>query len=314
MSVRRSLPALAGLSLLLLWLALGVRPAASQQASLRDLDWNAVLRADPAVTILTECNQFPDLTRYPCVGVSGPIVRGRDPLGRPAVAGTALTDALLFGDLDGDGVDEAVILLDSGGTAGVIGLLIYRQGEDGPVLVAAVAGYRLGKRIEAGTLIVSEPLYFGFEGNCCPTALRYTLYSIVNGGFNSVEGGLTLAGSHERPVTLQEATVIAFYDALSQHQLAAAYTLLSPDAQAEQPLARWAAGYATTERIDVDARATADPDVIAVDLVATDRTSDGGSLVSHFRGMWRLIPNAAGDGWLLDRAEIAAVQAERRFT
>lgn len=46
-------------------------------------------------------------------------------------------------------------------------------------------------------------------------------------------------------------TVTAFYAALNAREFTAAYSMLSPAAQAEQPYSTWTEGYLTTQRIDV---------------------------------------------------------------
>lgn len=96
--------------------------------------------------------------------------------------------------------------------------------------------------------------------------------------------------------------VVAFYAALQARNFAAAYTFLSPDAQAERPFDSWAAGYASTERIDVQASAGDVPESVNVDLWVND-----GELphVHGYTGSWWLVMDGPGGGWLLDRAAIA---------
>src|SRR5262245_20403852 len=101
--------------------AFSVLLSLGQQAEptpLRQVDWPSVLAADPALVIDP---QVP----APFTPV-GPYVRLVNPIGpnQPPVGGFALLDDVRYGDIDGDGVEEAVILLESGGTAGVLGLLV----------------------------------------------------------------------------------------------------------------------------------------------------------------------------------------------
>src|SRR5262249_17314881 len=85
----------------------------------RGADWRATISADPHVLVLD-----PDAL-YVRVSVS----EGQ------SLEGNALIDDVRRADLDGDGQPEAIIKVDSGGTSGVVGVLIYRLEADGPRLV-----------------------------------------------------------------------------------------------------------------------------------------------------------------------------------
>ena len=99
-------------------------------------------------------------------------------------------------------------------------------------------------------------------------------------------------------------TVIAYYAALQAQQFDAAYAFLSPTAQAEFPFATWVEGYASTDRIDVQATSGDAPNSVHVDLWA----SDGGAQdVRGYTGTWWLALDATELHWVLDDAQIAEV-------
>lgn len=91
-----------------------------------------------------------------------------------------------FGDLDGDGKEEAVVGLKywGGGTGRFDTVTIYRAGKDGPEVVADIAGGDRGDggiastRIEQGAVLVERMLSLPGDGACCPSLLiteRWTL-------------------------------------------------------------------------------------------------------------------------------------------
>lgn len=283
-------PAIALLLTLMVLATLLPRPALAA-TPLRQVDWNAVITSDPNI------RPRPDL-EAPAAVSPGPYVevsfRGTE------VAGHAYLQEPLYGDLDGDGAEEAVIMLLSGGTAGAIGFLLYREADPRPRLVAAMGGYKLSAQVENGSLLVFQAHYVGFEPNCCPSAAIRTRYLLVG-------DDLVAASETVEPAPAQEVTVFGYYRALAERDFAAAYAFLSPTVQAANPYDAWVAGYATTQRIEVETSQTDNPDVVAVRLRATDSTAGGGTVTRTFAGVWHLIWSPDQRRWLLDRAEIRLV-------
>ena len=291
-------------------LVLAVADARAQAVPLRSVDWQAVLTADPQVSVDPDCFRPIFAPDGFCITVAGTITASGNALtGTETVTGFPLLepDEIVYGDLDGDDAEEAVIRLFSGGTADTVGLLVYRAGTPQPRLIAVFVGYKLNAWITEGVLTVSEPLYFGFEGNCCPTALTLTRFPLA--GDQSAPGGQTLllAGERMRPVSLAEATVVAFYDALSVGRFDAAYGFLSPTFQATNPFETWRAGYATTVAIAADVSPGPAEHQVAVTLTATDELPSGERITRRFAGIWELIWLPDARQWLLDRAQIAEV-------
>jgi hypothetical protein len=280
-------------ALLLRWPA----GAQAQRAPLQAVDWLAVLAAEPGTQADPDCPPMPG-GRVPCLSV---------PMGGDLMVGYPLVDNVLYGDLDGDGRDEAVIQLFSGGTAGVIGFLVYRQAEPRPRLVTSQSGYKVGLRIVDRQLVVDQPYYFGGDPNCCPTALNRTPYRLVG---DALVGGaetwlLPANDQAERPLTLAEVVVHGFYNALSRSALRDAYDFLTPRLQAANPFDAWAGGYLNTESIDVETGAGASANEVTVAIQAVNRTPYDSRETRRFAGTWRLTPSATAPlGLLLDQAAI----------
>jgi hypothetical protein len=269
----------------------------AQGMPLREVDWLAVLRAEPSARLGSDCP--PGFGgRGPCLAVD---------LGPEALGGYPLVDNVLYGDLDGDGRDEAVIPVFSGGTAGTIGFLVYRAAEPRPRLAVSQTGYKIGLHIADGRLVVDQPYYFAGDPNCCPTAMVRTPYRLV--GDALVPGAdAWVSVSDERPLTAAEVVVRGFYNALNFHRLPEAYAFLSPRFQATNPFDAWAGGYLNTESIEVETRPGPTADSVAVKLEAVDRYYPDTRETRRFAGTWRLVPSEAAPlGLLLDQATIGPV-------
>jgi hypothetical protein len=264
--------------------------ASAAAVPLRQVDWLAVLENDPAVTVDPDAFKLPGGS-WPFVTVAAP----RTPDG--TLGGYALIDDVGYGDLDGDGAEEAIVMIDSGGTGGMLGFLLYHEAEPRPKLVLVRAGYKMSVVIDGGRVVIHEPNYVGFEANCCPSSLTRTL--------NALEGDrlVTLATEVE-PNDVQEPTVWSFYRALSDRRYEDAYAFLSPEQQARNPFAQWRAGYANTESIEVETRPGRTPSEVLIELTGTDRRPGGGTVRWRYTGSWTLIWSDEQRRWLLDKATI----------
>lgn len=297
-------------------------PTRALSLPLRAVDWNAMLAADPHVQVLPDPGiALEPPGPYVSVTAAGLAFAAFTPGTSPAawqdveVGGYALTGSVQYGDLDGDGAEEAIISLSSGGTAGNLGFLLYREGLERPQLVAAVAGYKISGLIDNGTLIISQPLYFGGDANCCPAGVLRATYLLTGDSLSPIE---QTAFYQERVVSPQELSVIGFYRALD-HAVsfprpgggdviyADAYAYLSPAFQAAHPFDAWAAGYANTARIAVETSPSVFENAVDVLITATERTPAGQSVVRRFAGSWHLVYSQSERRWLLDGAAIAEV-------
>jgi len=184
--------------------------------------------------------------------------------------------------------------------------------------VTVRAGYKLYPFIQSGQLFLIEPYYFGFEGNCCPTAAVQAAYRLTGDRLELLalpdeSPQWLLSGPIERRVTFAEATVVAFYRALDAGRFEDAYSFLSPAYQAEHPIAACQAGYSRTRSIEVvtspggsfvDGAGRRVYEVL-VSLVALDEVATGGLVRRNFTGVWRLVEGEApGLPLRLDTAQI----------
>jgi hypothetical protein len=283
--------------------AFTISSAQAAQSPLRRLNWAAVLANDPNVTIDTSISAA--IGPYVIVDSYDVYLTDTEYNEPEELSGHARLNGIMYVDLDRDGAEEAVIPLESGGTAGTTGFLVYRESLGGPYLAIGLVSYKLGIRAEPNSLLLSEPIYAGFEPNCCPSG---TLYSRIV----MVDDALVVMEQNAHPN--QEATVVAvyaFYDALRAGRYADAYDFLSPRYQAGAPFASWAAGYHTTESIEVDAQAVPNSNEVRVRITAVDRTNGGGSRTRHFTGSWYLVWSNDAGHWLLDRADISDILDRR---
>jgi len=102
-----------------------------------------------------------------------------------AGGGEVPAERVTFEDLTGDGEDEAVVVVESGGTLGDIGVGIYRLEAGQPVL----ADFRkLGGRVDVrlGLVIIEEGVYAAGDAECCPSQLHETAIGWQNGAFEVV--------------------------------------------------------------------------------------------------------------------------------
>jgi hypothetical protein len=278
---------------------------------LRRVNWRAALSADPTLTVENDsvCSPPPGAGAAICVDVplDVPQVYGGPEQGIADVVGYVVPSEITYADLDGDGVAEAVLPINSGGTAGVIGFLVYHEAPGTPLLEVIYTGYHLGVAVPGGRLQVEQPVYFGFEPNCCPTALWRTVY--VLGADDTLQSDadpvlfLVLPGGRQE-TSPGAATVSAYYSAIGAGAYDFAYALLSPAAQRRMPRDSWQAGFANT--VSVNAQVTPITAThVGVTITVTNATSAGGSSPQRFSGTWVLIPaESAPLGYLLDTATI----------
>ena len=274
----------------------GSRPTATRPAttsSLRSLDWTTVLKTDPKL------EYDPSVPNYG--QPLGPYVRLRGVAPSGLIEGHGVTSKVLYGDISGDGREEAVITLYSGGTAGDVGLLIYREIDGQPVLMTGLPGYKVSATIANGELRVSQPLYGANDANCCPSGVEETAYRLQGDRLARVREPISRGiPEMKRPV------VERFYQFLAAKDYRQAYEELSPAYKAGHPYDAWAAGYQNTQ--SVTATATDRPDgTVGVDLTATDRTASG-TVTKRYTGAWTLVWSPEKKQWLMDKGVLSEVK------
>ena len=274
----------------------GSRPTATRPAatgSLRGVDWETVLKTDPKLEYDPSVPTFGQPL--------GPYVRLRGVAPSGLIEGHGVTSKVLYGDFSGDGREEAVISLFSGGTAGDVGLLIYREIDGQPVLMTGLPGYKVSATIENGELRVRQPLYGDNDANCCPSGVEETAYRLQGDRLARVRDPLSRGiPEMKRPV------VERFYQLLAAKDYRQAYEQLSPAYRAARPYDQWAAGFQTTQ--SVTATVTDRPDgTVGVDLTATDRTASG-TVTRRYTGAWTLVWSPERKQWLMDKGVLTEVK------
>lgn len=91
--------------------------------------------------------------------------------------GGFVSSEVLFADLTGEGKDDAVVTVDSGGSAGIIALYVFSagSGKELKVVYRNQRLYRAMARINPGPAFVySLPQWKAGDGLCCPSAYRET--------------------------------------------------------------------------------------------------------------------------------------------
>ncbi|HEY7801354.1 MAG TPA: hypothetical protein VIE40_01650 [Dehalococcoidia bacterium] len=95
--------------------------------------------------------------------------------------GQFVQSEVLYGDLTGDGIEEAVVPISSGGTMGDIAYVVLTPSGSGVAAVPMAKGDTtsggVAVSIDGGRLIDTRPQYGPNDPNCCPTLLRKTTYA-----------------------------------------------------------------------------------------------------------------------------------------
>ncbi|MCS6803015.1 MAG: hypothetical protein RMM58_14350 [Chloroflexota bacterium] len=257
--------------------------------NLRAADWNTIVSQEPAV------NHPPP---PPYLAGAGPFIEFKTP---GSIPGFADLQDIIYGDISGDGREEAIIPIVSGGTAGTVGYLIYFAGDREPVFATSLTGYKLGARATNGQLVVLEPIYAGWEANCCPSGISETRYRLIGATLDRIardERGI--------PEAIPQ-TVERFYQLLNERQFRDAYTFLSPEFQAANPYDRWVEGVAATTEIRAEASLIPGQNAASVNLTVTERTPSGQS-TRRFSGRWNVIWSSPARQWLLHQPQLAEVR------
>lgn len=99
-----------------------------------------------------------------------------------AGGGEVNAERVVFVDLTGDGREEAVVVVESGGTAGDLGVAVYRLAEGGPEVVffEALAGH---VEVRFDLVVTQVGVYATGDAQCCPSQLRERAYGWRDGRF-----------------------------------------------------------------------------------------------------------------------------------
>jgi hypothetical protein len=207
-----------------------------------------------------------------------------------------------YGDLDGDGREEAAMIFYTGGTAGAMSYAVFGKKSNMPFLIQWGEGYKLGCEIKNDTLRIYNPMYmWGWEPNCCPSGWSTFCYRMKNNKLfatdSLTQGDLDAAAS----------SVEHFYSLLSSEDDSTAYELLGKKYQAIHPYKAWAEGYKNTDSLyaEVDTLQKTDS-TIHVKIIAYDRSPNGKKTMSRYEGIWKM--QWSETGWVLTEPKIKKIK------
>jgi hypothetical protein len=87
---------------------------------------------------------------------------------------------IIYADITGDRVEEAIVPVASGGTLGNIAFIVLTPGDAGATRTLlsqnATAGGGLALAVAEGALVVTEPVYGPDDPECCPGLLQRSTY------------------------------------------------------------------------------------------------------------------------------------------
>ena len=262
------------------------------RADIKRTDWLSMLRSTSGFSVDTT-SPSTSATR-PYVNVSY----------APALAGYAILDSVAYGDISGDGFDEAIITVYSGGTAGNTGVLVYQLDASnkvslvGPNEFYAAFGYKAYGQVDNGDLVVGHVVSAGWEPNCCQSGFIERRFRITGGRIiqqgQAVEAGYLASRSN---------TIEQFYALISAKQFDAAYQFTTPGFQAREPFDKWKSGFASTKSVEAQVTSTEQAGPVKFKLTAIDATPTG-DITRTYTGVWTLVYSSTKHQWLLDTAEI----------
>ena len=259
--------------------------------------WNDVVAADPNLLGMTGRD---GIVRYRYVGPNG----NASPFGRePSIVATA---EISYGDISGDGIDEAFIPVL--GAQGAITVLVYYATSVAPRSAEAEEPYWLpgglmfGGRAETfavldGQLARTASVYSQLDRPCCPGATVTTVYALV-GGQLVVRTPTTLTGT-----TNGWTSATNFFTAsIRDGRYDDVYPLFAPDLQSRISGEQW--------HLQFDEARAAFVEVVHGDhgpagLVLTTVHQQGDALVVRRQeGAFRFGFNVMHQGWLIDELEL----------
>jgi hypothetical protein len=128
-------------------------------------------------------------------------IRERDLENTPAVqdlladtGGEYLQENVIYDDVTGDGIDDAVVPISSGGTLGNVAFVVLTPVEGGTYELLSEAPEQSGGialEVVDGVLTMIEPVYGTDDPECCPSLLKRTTYAwdgnaLLPGGVETV--------------------------------------------------------------------------------------------------------------------------------
>ncbi len=98
-----------------------------------------------------------------------------------ATGGQFVAAQVIYADLTGEGIEDAVVPIASGGTLGDIAYVVLAPTPNGvkalPMQKGVTSSGGIAVNVVAGKLIDTRPEYGPNDPNCCPSMLRETTYA-----------------------------------------------------------------------------------------------------------------------------------------
>jgi hypothetical protein len=110
-----------------------------------------------------------------------------------ALGGEIAPHTVLYADLTGDGAEEAIVPISSGGTLGDVGFVVLTPAGGGTkTLLKEVPtdGHGMSVTVDGANLVVTVAVPGPDDPNCCPSFLRKTIYA-WNGTALAIESETT---------------------------------------------------------------------------------------------------------------------------
>lgn len=141
----------------------------------------------PAVTVSTSTATPTPTATSSTPAESARTIDFKDPsVVRPIIdhfkGGQVVPERITYADITGDRVDEAVVVVESGGTAGDLGAAVFGAEGGRPRLLGYIdAAGKVEVRLTAqgqvaGVIAVTQGVYAPSDAQCCPSKLREVVY------------------------------------------------------------------------------------------------------------------------------------------
>jgi photosystem II stability/assembly factor-like uncharacterized protein len=147
--------------------------------------------------------------------------------------GGYMLDNVVYADLDGDSVEEAMLPYHSGGTAGIYHYAVFRQTTSAPVKVSRVGSYKTGIEMQDGYLVSRVPIYAGWEANCCASGRLFTGYTLRGDVLEPV------AQWHMGDTFMAEWMLSRYFSSWRMQRYLEGYRLLDNATRAQVPYGEW---------------------------------------------------------------------------
>jgi hypothetical protein len=92
------------------------------------------------------------------------------------IVGEVDPERVIYADLTGDGIEEAVVVIGSGGAFADLGVAVYRLDDEGWARKVFLRKFIGAVEVREGTLVIREPVFARGEGVCCPSMVHETAY------------------------------------------------------------------------------------------------------------------------------------------